>query len=472
MVGKLEPGIEKVNALLRQLSECGIRCVFLRELSAFNGQNKDLDFWCSLSQRDAAVSVLFDAGWHLLGGRELVSRSGKSQVYRFGNTRDVPVFELWVGDLRADALIYSPEKEFAPRTVQYEHMWVLSEQDLLNTLLLRPLLKKRGLSGYCARLSELNIPEEEVNKWVEFCRSKFGARVSDLLQKALQGATVRLPLSTLLRLLLRQHGAGGLLNLLWRQLIQKGGKVLSRPPIISVVGTDGSGKSTTCRTIMDFLSEQGVKAEIRYAGRSRNNTAVVAFVRRLVFQLGLAKEIPPGDWSRRYATGGQGHLQTPCRPVQALALTVYFMEYHARYVFMKFSSHFSKQVWVLDRGAWDVATLKGLGNVPVAVARYCPDADLTFFCHAPPRVIQSRKQERGKNEMIRHQAVFKWLTKHSDKPCMDLDTGTGNRDLKKISCQATALSLAICRGELDFATQQSLRKIPLTLWTHTPHPAV
>lgn len=463
---KIESSIDPVASLLKSFSDNRLQCVFLREENYLSLDENDLDFWCSADQKEQVVEIILEQGWFIEGGRSCQSNWGESHVLRFKKAGVHPVLELWIGDLRADALIFCSSKEIAANVIAKGDLRLLTDEFLLNILVLRPVLKRRNLLKYIERVSQLSVSEEQVSNWIAECNKKFGSKVSALCTSALNRKFGRLNRFDVFQLMLKQYSIAGIVGLLWESLTLTARKVIYRPPLISFIGTDGSGKSTTAEALLDFIKSQKINVEYVYAGRSRNNSGLVSLARSIIFKLGLAKKVTKEEWETHAVSGDKSGKKQANSFIQVIALLVYFFEYHIRYFKIKLLSRLNKQIQILDRGSWDIATLNGLGRFPVRLAKYCPQTDITFFCYAKPSVIQSRKLERSFHEIIRHQATYKYLGSCSNNVFVYMDTTRDMKTLNQLAYQYFSTMLAIHNGQLDKKTAHFFLGMPLSIWTN------
>jgi hypothetical protein len=461
---KVNNNFDSIQNMVAGFARNDLHCIFLREERFLAPDEDDLDFWCSVDEKERVVDVIHDQGWFLIGGRSCGNKRGKSQVLRFRKSGMHPVFELWIGDLRADALIYCTASEIVNNSAAKGDLFLLSDEFLLNILILRPILKRRNLKKYIDRASQLSVTEEQLDDWLEQCHKKFGKKVAGLCKKALIEDPGYLGARDIFHLLLDQYGVLASIKLLWQKLSGSIANLTYRPPLVSFIGTDGSGKSTTAEALLDFIKKQNIKARYVYAGRSRNNSKLVAAARFIIFKLGLAKKISEEEWRSQAIADDKSGKKEAGSVIQVIALLVYFMEYHFRYLKIKLLSRFDKEIQILDRGSWDIATIAGLGKLPVWLARRCPQSDITFFCYARPKIIQERKMERSFHEIIRHQSIYKYLGRCSDNVFVYLDTTTEMAELNQLVAQYFSAMVAMHNGWLDKETAKMFFAMKLSIW--------
>ncbi len=460
----VNPSIVPVLDLVKSFRNEKLSCVFLREERYLKPDESDLDFWCSFNQKEKVVEVILNQGWFLVGGRACKNKKGESFVLRFEKKGVNPVFELWIGDLRADALFYCTSEEILKNSISKGDLLVLSDEFLLNILVLRPILKRRNLIKYLERVSHLNISQQQIDIWIEICNKKFGSKVSDLCKHAFNLDPGYLNIFSLFLILIKQYSITGFVKLILDRLMLRFTMMFYQPPLVNFIGTDGSGKSTTAEALHEFLKEQKVNEEYVYAGRSKNNSALVKFARNIVFKLGLAKKISEDEWKTHAISGNKSGIKQGGVIIRILALLIYFVEYHFRYFKIRLFSRLDKKIQILDRGAWDIATINYLGNFPVRLAKYCPLSDITFYCYAKPSIIHERKLERSFSEIIRHQAIYKYLGKCSKNFFIYLDTSNKMSTINQIVVQYFYIVLAIRSGKLDKKTASLIFNMPLSIW--------
>jgi len=455
---------DSIQSLLASFARNDLHCIFLREERFLTPDEDDLDFWCSVEEKLRVVDIIHDHGWFLVGGRSCENKQGQSHVLRFRKTDMHAVLELWIGDLRADALIYCTAEEIVSNYITKGDLLLLSDKFLLNILVLRPILKRREMKKYIDRVCRLSVTEAQVNDWLELCSERFGEKVTGLCKTALIKEPCHLTARNIFHLLLNQYGVLAIIKLLWHKFVRRMVRITYRPPLISFIGTDGSGKSTTAEALLDFIKAQKIKARYVYAGRSRNNSKLVRAARFIIFKLGLAKKISEEEWRNQAMSGGKAEKKEAGAIIQIIALLVYFMEYHLRYLKIKLFSRFDKEIQILDRGSWDIATIAGLGKIPVWLARRCPQSDITFFCYARPKVIQERKMERSFHEIIRHQSIYKYLGCCSNNVFVYLDTTRDMSELNQLVAQYFYIMVSVHNGCLDKVTAKMFFAMKLSIW--------
>jgi thymidylate kinase len=445
--------------LLETLEQHSLSCIFLRERHFFSVEEEDQDFWCSFEQQDHIITHVLALGWFVIGGRYCQNKQGRSQVIRFKKEGYTQILELWIGDLRADSIIYASAESVLQHQVKKDGLVCLDDELLLSILVLRPILKRRNISKYRPRIDALQVDSLQVEKWLKTCETNFGPSLHGICDSVISGQNRRLGPVALLLIVLKQYSLRGLISLSFIQMGLFAKRLAYRPPLVSFIGTDGSGKSTTAESLVEFVQHQQIKAEYIYAGRSKNNSILVTVARQLIFFLGLAKKISEEEWKTHAIANDKTEKKEAGGVILMLALSVYFFEYHLRYFAFRWQSRFSKVIKILDRGAWDIATIKGLCNLPVYVAKHCPRSDVTFFCYATPTVIQSRKLERSVREIIRQQAIYRFLGRVGQQQFICLDTSRSmeaiNQQVRQVFCEIVAQK----SGALDKVSTHVLQTI-------------
>lgn len=170
----------------------------------------------------------------------------------------------------------------------------------------------------------------------------------------------------------------------------------TRGTLVVLVGTDGTGKTTTATKAVDELGRLGVPANLKYFGRTRGNLPGVRAVRDA-----LERRDP--------ATAVLGPRPEPQRwPLIRRAGSWYYaFEYCLRFWFTVFPSLFRGRVVVLDRFVYDLAVMPGGSAAAAKLAiRLVPSPTIVVHLDAPAGQIHARKPERTVEAITSRQDTF------------------------------------------------------------------
>lgn len=383
----------------------------------------DLDIWVA----DESVGAMDDA----------VSRLGGVLVCATSDPRRLRHRQYWlptshaegtgaivdvtVGDLRVGPVLLVSAADVTTRMGDLPcgayagvRAPVLSGVARVADLALRPLLRGRVVDGLrrCDAVNEYcSLVEAERAAVRATLRSIVGRRTTTVVERWLAGAAeadadeMAAVVTIARRRLAAASLAPGAAIATWRQraLIlptrRKGPAGLrSRGVVVALVGTDGSGKSTTADRLGTELQHAGFTVRHEYFGMARGNLPGVGLIRRLAG--GGDTTAAPG---RTEASSSTGAPKQPSMLHQA-ASWVYVLDYWWRAARRVRPALRRGEVVLCDRWVSDLRTHPAPGSPAARVAEWLVGAPHVFvLADAPIEEIVARKQERTPAEATAEQ---------------------------------------------------------------------
>lgn len=164
--------------------------------------------------------------------------------------------------------------------------------------------------------------------------------------------------------------------------------------VVAIMGTDGSGKSTSIIALGDRLTELNIRYKVFYLGRGRGNFPGVSFLRNLV----------GNKVKGRKSSGGNVYHSVF---INKAASWIYLADYLLRAIPIFFQSRILGKVVLCDRYCYDLALIPGHSAIVSRILEWLfPTPDINAFLTAPNDVLIARKQERSKEEIVLHQNIY------------------------------------------------------------------
>jgi len=371
----------------------------------------DLDVWVAADACGAAEAALIG-----LGGVQVCATANPRRLmhlqYWLPTVHEGgrgSLVDVTVGDLRVGPMLLIAERDLRTRlaalaTAPYETVTapVLAGTARVADLALRPLLRGRVVAadrhGEASREYALLTDDERCQLRKALQRTVGGKHlptVTDWLDGHTDGAAMLPVLSAARRRLTAATFAPRASLAGWQQRriilpTRRRGPVgmRHRGVVVALVGTDGSGKSTTAATLGSMLTEAGFTVDHRYFGMARGNLPGVQFIRRLA---------GGGDTSSRpgSATSGGQHEPVPPSILHKAAAWVYVLDYWWRSVRHVRPAVRRGHVVLCDRWVSDLRRHPAPGSPAARVAEWLVGApDVFLLADAPIYEIVARKPER------------------------------------------------------------------------------
>ncbi len=149
-------------------------------------------------------------------------------------------------------------------------------------------------------------------------------------------------------------------------------------PVISIIGPEGAGKSTTVANVSSFLASQNISYASIFMGRGKGN--IIPFPRfgEKEEKYGENKSLPKTTFRKRI--------------IYSLAVCLLTVDFQLRYLFHIFPQRWQKRIVITDRYTTD---LYNIYHAPrwlreIALALF-PKPTLTFYLYNEIGVLYQRK---------------------------------------------------------------------------------
>lgn len=172
-------------------------------------------------------------------------------------------------------------------------------------------------------------------------------------------------------------------------------------PLISVVGPDGSGKSTLVQNINEFIQSTERKTALIYTGRGRDHFLPITFLGRKYKHSEKKKDIQKGDLTLTKTSNWKRKLVYTC------AAPVFTLDLFLRYYFRILPRRFGGEIVITDRYCSDIILMK---HVPFWFKRILlslfPRPTISIYLYHEPEVLHQRRPEESIPELKRQMDIF------------------------------------------------------------------
>ena len=169
-----------------------------------------------------------------------------------------------------------------------------------------------------------------------------------------------------------------------------------RGQVIAIVGTDGSGKSTTQEQLQTNLEKEGYRTKYRYMGRARGNVLM-------------------SDSIKSSASAASEKSRSRRLLLKYLASWFYVFDYSVRFVRIWFLSRIRGYTVLCDRYFYDIETMERYSRFAYAILRLValkPDILVGLDCSV--EVLMQRKAERSREEYARQRDFYRRLARNAN----------------------------------------------------------
>ncbi len=172
-------------------------------------------------------------------------------------------------------------------------------------------------------------------------------------------------------------------------------------PLISVVGPDGSGKSTLVKKLNEFIQSTERKTALIYTGRGRDHFLPITFLGRKYKHSEKKKDIQKGDSTLTKTSNWKRRLIYTC------AAPIFTLDLFLRYYFRILPRRFGGEIVITDRYCSDIILMK---HVPFWFKRILlslfPRPTISIYLYHEPEVLHQRRPEESIPELKRQMEIF------------------------------------------------------------------
>jgi thymidylate kinase len=364
----------------------------------------DIDILVLSAQLSLIDNTLKDLGFFRGRGR------GESKHIYYGKyiNQHSPVLALdfHVDDLSWYEVPYISGRRILERKIRKNSLFVPSPEDKLLMLLVHSSLNGIFKSEYIDTINSIQntgkFDEEYVlqnlrSLWHKSFLKKFWKLV---LNREYNNILILRPYLVCSLLIKRSKYFTNFLNYLYITRIKhKFRSFFSRSILVSFMGVDGSGKTTTANGLQSVLDINNIKSDIIYMGRWRNQVLPMANVSKKYGMTGLR--------SPKKKEGLTFKLYCVLRDLAYLA------DMWLRYWIKLFPKMKLGYTIITDRYVYDLLLdVNSTLLCRIAVRYLFPKPLIVFYLNNEPDIIRQRKRELDVNEMLRQMEIFNDLKRY------------------------------------------------------------
>ncbi|MBN2421503.1 hypothetical protein JXB27_04455 [Candidatus Woesearchaeota archaeon] len=176
-------------------------------------------------------------------------------------------------------------------------------------------------------------------------------------------------------------------------------------PLVSLIGMDGTGKTTTVSYLKEAMDKNRIKYLVYYAGRGRNNILPIQF---------FGKVYKKAEEKHESSKVQSNHTKNKTKKTSLLKKTAYTIaapvfafDLFMRYWFKIFPARLKNQVVITDRYASDILLM---ANVPRWLKNFLylflPKPTSTIYLWNKPEVLHARKTAHPLDDLQRQEKIF------------------------------------------------------------------
>jgi thymidylate kinase len=323
------------------------------------------------------------------------------------SARKLIFFHIHVGGITGANLMYLNSEHLIENRRKIDYFYVPSCEDELLVVLLHCILDKRAFrKDYRKVLTDLlsKDPDMEYVKHVLTRRiggtyAKFVLSYLDMGEFDAIEAKAKIMHKYFMdnypnRLfsLLRVYGFGAIWKGLW---------LMKNKPLISFIGMDGSGKTTTSNKVIEIIKKNYLRVEYVYGGRGRNNILPIQAIGK-----GYRKAGGKGS------LGKEGKGLKKFSLIHTCAAPVFAFDQFLRYLFKILPSRKKNDFVITDRYSTDILLMN---KVPMWLKRILysvfPRPTMTIYLYNTPEILAKRKGDHPIEDLQRQEKIFRKIGK-------------------------------------------------------------
>ena len=315
--------------------------------------------------------------------------------FKLGDKLERVSFDVQIGGVHWNDLRYIDESILKNR-IKKDYFYVPSDNDYFVMLLVHSILGKRRFKPkYQKILMYLNIDKEYV---LGNLSKIFNKRIAfSLLNLVKNNKFEKIKIKHLLFYFIIKKPVHilKLLFLFFRWLKWK--RLFKPAPLISILGPDGSGKSSLTAKLNSFLQESGRKCAVIYTGRGRGHLLPIS-------KIGMKyKRIEKSNASKNKEINNK----LKKRIIYTLASPVFSLDLWLRYWFKIYPQRLNKKIVITDRYCSDIILMKNVNfKFKRLLLKLFPKPTLSILLYNDSKILHKRRPEESVKELERQMHIF------------------------------------------------------------------
>ena len=353
---------------------------------------KDIDIVIDSNSVGKIAKILIKEGY----SRESISPYSNHFGYAryFSDELKLVKFHFHVGGISGRHVIYLSAEQILNRKKGIGKYYVMSPEDLYISL----VLHSPGSNRYTMVVNKLKNLDKEYLKF----------KLVDILGGSLGTKVFKSKFSNL-NLLKKQirsrvfwSNPFGAVIVMFMSAFWYIPKLIRGAPVVSFIGMDGSGKTTSTSKMIELLNKHRIKSELVYVGRGKGNILPIQFFGRRYKR--LERQID----SNSEAVNKVGFSR---KIIYSLAAPLFYFDFLLRY-FKVFIAQRTKKIVLTDRFATDFLIMENVSPWLRNLLYYLsPKPDTIIYLYNSPNVLYKRKPGHPAGDLERQEKLYDSILK-------------------------------------------------------------
>ena len=392
--------IEEVKIILGEMNQNRINYALMRNIDFLSNKEisvgKDIDILI-LNKDVQKINKIFEEHKYF---KQPISPFSK----HIGFAKYVPEefklikFHFHIDGISGRNIIYLDGQKLLDRKKKLLDYHTLSDEDTLLNLIYH------YKSSYEMKLNNLITNKLDLNYIIETLKNKINTKLAKDLTDAIQEKDINKLLK--LRTRVKKSLVNSLIKLIKVSYITIGSvlwkipKLFRKSPMITFMGMDGAGKTTTTYEMIKILDENHIKSALIYTGRGKNNLLPIQFFGRKFKKIEMKRENTDKNYEKEKPSLKKKIIYSIAAPFFAFDLI-------CRYYIQIWSNRKTKDIVLTDRYSTDLMLMK---NVPHWWKRYLyaisPKPSKVIYLYNDIKVLHKRKPGHPYDDLIRQEKLF------------------------------------------------------------------
>ncbi len=180
-------------------------------------------------------------------------------------------------------------------------------------------------------------------------------------------------------------------------------RITQNAPLVSVIGMDGTGKTTMTHLLQEKLDASLITNELIYTGRGRNNILPIQF-------FGAKYKTIKSISARQ--NNYSSSISLTEKIMYSIAAPIFAFDLFLRYWTKIWPKRKTKQIVLTDRYSTDILLMK---NAPMLLKCilfwFLPKPTLIIYLYNHPKILHKRKPDHPLEDLYRQQRIFTKINK-------------------------------------------------------------
>ncbi|MBU0667074.1 MAG: hypothetical protein ABIC91_08985 [Nanoarchaeota archaeon] len=374
---------------------------------------KDVDMTIARNDLQKAHKILAQNGFK----KRIFHYTTKHLGYAKFISKDFRTLSLGVeaGGLFWNDLFYLKDTEIGLKRQKKSFFYVLSDEDYFLMFFHHSVLGKRMFKPkYELIMKELFLKKNFDKQYLQavFKRSfgkKYTKKIMILLEKEQYQLILKMKRELINKFIFKNVKSIILFTRVFlKWIVFQNKHWFLRAPLISVIGMDGSGKTTTTKNIMQIFKDNDLSAKLIYTGRGSHNILPISFFGR-----------PYKKLEKKVESKKKNKNTLLKKVIYSASAPIFALDLFLRYIFRVMPARKKYSVVITDRYAFDLLLMD---NVPLTLRKilYClfPKPTLIIYLYNDLNVLHKRRPTHPILDLERQKKLFDGFQKTLNFVCV------------------------------------------------------